>query len=115
MEEGDPLPGIRGNLEHLTVTMLDGEELDVKATLCYTTTALKDQEAEVISKVTCSPLDAEELASLPSMVIYVVKPGDHLWNIGKKYYVPVQKLMELNELQGQDLHPGQKLLIVKGE
>lgn len=115
MEEGDPLPGIRGNLEHLTVTMLDGEELDVKATLCYTTTALKDQEAEVISKVTCSPLDAEELASLPSMVIYVVKPGDHLWNIGKKYYVPVQKLMELNELQGQDLYPGQKLLIVKGE
>lgn len=48
------------------------------------------------------------------MVVYVVKDGDSLWNIGKKYYVTVDTLRSLNELEGDTLVPGQKLLVVKG-
>lgn len=44
----------------------------------------------------------------------MVKAGDNLWNIGKKYYVPVDNLREINELSSDELKPGQKMLIVKG-
>ena len=49
-----------------------------------------------------------------SMVVYMVKAGDNLWNIGKKYYVPVDNLRSLNGLESDELKAGQKLLIVKG-
>ena len=54
------------------------------------------------------------MSSLPGMVVYMVKDGDNLWNIGKKYYVPVDTLRELNALDSDELKTGQKLLIVKG-
>ncbi len=44
----------------------------------------------------------------------MVKNGDNLWNIGKRYYVPVESLRELNALESDELKAGQKLLIVKG-
>mgnify|MGYP002509235698 CR=1 FL=1 len=33
------------------------------------------------------------MSNLPGMVIYMVKEGDNLWNIGKKYYIPVDSLV----------------------
>lgn len=105
---------IQTELEQLSVTMLDGEELDVKAVLCFRMTAMEPMEAEVLGSVSQEPLNPEKMATLPGMVVYVVKPGDDLWNIGKKYYVPVDRMMELNDLNGQEVMPGQKLLIVKG-
>ena len=114
MTKGADSGRIQTELEQLNVTMLDGEELDVKAVLCFSTTCMEPMEAEVIGTIRQEPLDMEKMAALPGMVIYVVKPGDNLWNIGKKYYVPVDRLLELNDLSGQEVEAGQKLLIVKG-
>lgn len=108
------LSPIQTELEQLNVTMLDGEELDVKAVLCFSATAMEPVTAQVLGDVTQTPLDAEKMAGMPGMVIYVVKQGDNLWDIGKKYYVPIQSLLELNDLSSQEVEPGQKLLVVKG-
>lgn len=105
---------VQGNVEQMQVTMLDGEEMDVKAVLSFSTTVFQSVPVELISQITVSELDTEKLGSLPGMVIYMVKEGDNLWNIGKKYYVPVDNLREINELQSDELRPGQKILIVKG-
>lgn len=105
---------VHAQVEQLQVTMLDGEEMDVKAILTFTTTIFKSIPIEVISQVNVSDLDTVSLGDLPGMVIYTVKSGDNLWNIGKKYYVSVASLKELNELTSDELNIGQKLLIVKG-
>ena len=94
--------------------MLDGEEMDVKAVLSFSTVAFKNVPVDLISQVNVSDLDSSTMSSLPGIVIYMVKDGDNLWNIGKKYYVPVDKLRELNALDSDELKTGQKLLIVKG-
>lgn len=105
---------VHAEVEQLQVTMLDGEEMDVKAVLCFSTVVFKNIPMELISEVTVSELDSGKMSNLPGMVVYIVKPGDNLWNIGKKYYVPVEMLRELNSLDSDELMPGQKLLIVKG-
>ena len=94
--------------------MLDGEEMDVKAVLSFSTVVFKNISVELISQVTVSDLDSARLGSLPGMVVYMVKEGDNLWNIGKRYYVSVEELRELNSLDSDEITPGQKLLIVKG-
>ncbi len=110
----EDLGKVRSEVEQLQVTMLDGEEMDVKAVLSFSTVVFKNIPVDLISQVTVSELDSGKMSSLPGMVVYVVKQGDNLWNIGKKYYVPVETLRELNSLDSDELMPGQKLLIVKG-
>ena len=105
---------VHAEVEQLQATMLDGEEMDVKAVLSFSTVVFKNIPVNLISQVNVSELDSSKMSSLPGMVIYMVKDGDNLWNIGKKYYVPVDTLRELNALDSDELKTGQKLLIVKG-
>ena len=67
----------------------------------------------LISDVTVAPLDAAKMNNLPGMVVYMVKDGDNLWNIGKKYYVSVDSLKKMNGMESDEVKAGQKLLIVK--
>ena len=110
----EDLGKVHAEVEQLQVTMLDGEEMDVKAVLSFSTVVFKNISVELISQVTVSDLDSARLGSLPGMVVYMVKEGDNLWNIGKRYYVSVEELRELNSLDSDEITPGQKLLIVKG-
>ena len=87
--------------------------MDVKAVLSFSTVAFQEIPVSVISEMSVKPIDAEKLNNLPGMVIYTVKPGDNLWNIGKKYYTSVEDLRKLNALESDVIYPGQKLLIVK--
>ena len=105
---------VHAEVEQLQATMLDGEEMDVKAVLSFSTVVFKNIPVNLISQVNVSELDSSKMSSLPGMVVYMVKDGDNLWNIGKKYYVPVDTLRELNALDSDELKTGQKLLIVKG-
>lgn len=46
------------------------------------------------------------------MLIHVVKPGDSLWKISNYYYVPIEKIIAINELQNMNqLVIGQALVI----
>ncbi len=105
---------VRADVEQLQVTMLDGEEMDVKAVLAFNTIVFRNMPMEILRDVTVSELDATVLGSLPGMAIYVVRPGDNLWSIGRRYYVPVDALRRINRLENDELRPGQKLLVVKG-
>lgn len=105
---------VHAQVEQLQVTMLDGEEMDVKAILGFSTTVFQNVPMELMQEAQVSELDTAKLGGLPGMAIYMCKPGDNLWNIGKRYYVPVGALRELNHLGSDELKPGQKLLIVKG-
>ena len=68
----------------------------------------------MIRDIRVSDPDPEKLGSLPGIVAYIVREGDSLWDIGKRYYVPVSQIREINELAGDEIQPGEKLLIVKG-
>ena len=70
-------------------------------------------EENIISEISLKDLDPEKLKDLPGIVGYIVKEGDTLWQIGKKYYVSIQQLKELNELNTPEVKAGDKLLIVK--
>ena len=98
----------------LQVVMVDSEEMDVKAVLDFQAICFRRQPVSLINDLKITDLDTEKVNDLPGMVIYVAGAEDNLWNIGKKYYVPVDKIKEVNEMSSDEIHPGDKLLIVKG-
>lgn len=104
---------LKARVEQLGIAMPDGEEVEVRAILSVAVSVFRDVPVQVIDEVSEEVQDREKMAALPSMVAYVVQEGEDLWTIGKRYYVPVQSLIELNELDGEEVTPGQKLLILK--
>lgn len=104
---------VRAELEQLQVMVSDGEEVDVKAVLSFSTVVFQSVPVSLIGQVTVAPLDTAKLGELPGMAVYFVKAGDNLWNIGRKYYVTVDYLKKLNDLESDEVKPGQKLLIAK--
>lgn len=112
IREGD-IARVSVRTEQLQVTMADGEELEIKVLLCAEAMILRNTPTELMDSVKLSGMSSQTLAALPGMVIYIVRPGDHLWDIGKKYYIPVERLRSLNGLEQDELQEGQKLLIAK--
>lgn len=103
------IPGV----EQIMVAMIDSEEVDVKVVLGFATTVFCNQKQDVMKDITVNELNLDTINELPSIAIYIVKDGDSLWQIGKKYYVPVDSIKETNGLTGNHIETGDKLLIVK--
>ena len=96
------------------MTMLDSDELDVKAALQFKVIVFSVQNRDLVTDIRVEPLDLNKLSELPGMVICIAGPGETLWDIGKKYYVPVAQLREVNELPTEEICAGDKILVVKG-
>lgn len=100
-------------LEQLAVARLAADELDVKAVLSFTLTAICSSQEEVIKEVTASEGDAADRKAMPGIVVHIARANEELWGLGKKYYVPLQRLRELNHLSSDTLKEGEKILIVR--
>jgi membrane-bound lytic murein transglycosylase D len=59
-----------------------------------------------------SPASTQTSLLSPDTKTYIVQPGDTLWDISKKLPgLTVEKIKSLNNLKGNSLKPGQKLII----
>lgn len=105
---------LQNGVEQLSVSMLDSDELDVKAVVTLRAVVFEHKTENIVTDVTISELDMNKLNGLPGIVIYIAKEGDSLWDVGKKYYVPIAQIKETNDMTTEEIKPGDKLLIVKG-
>lgn len=105
---------IHWNLEQLSVTMIDSDELDIKAVMSYDVLVFTTKKANLITDIKVEELDMNKISELPGIVIYIAGVGDTLWDIGKKYYVPITQLKEVNGLASEEIKAGDKILVVKG-
>ena len=68
----------------------------------------------LLDKVEEKPLDMKKIQAMPGILIYMVKPGDELWDIARRYHTSVEEIRELNGLnENQELSPGTPILVVK--
>lgn len=62
----------------------------------------------------CAAVEPVDPSSRPSMLFYVVQPGDTLWKIARQYQITVDNLARANQVPDPDrIDNGQKLLIPK--
>lgn len=101
-------------VEQVSVSVIDQAEVDVKCVLFFRANVFSHWEEKIVKEVVVSEPDAEKMAALPGIAVYMVKDGESLWDIGKRYYVPVSVLRQTNELADDHVKAGDKILIVKG-
>lgn len=105
---------IRPSLEQISSIMLGSDEVEIKAVVNLRLLAFEKKRCEVITDMSVSEINYEEMNQLAGIVGYIVQDGDTLWNIAKRYYTTIDNLRTVNELSQDELHIGQKLVIVKG-
>ena len=66
----------------------------------------------LVAKNNTTTEQAPAKVSLPNSKIYIVQPGDTLWDISRKFDgLTIEKIKTLNNLKSNNLQPGQKLIL----
>lgn len=104
---------VEPGIEQLAAVMLGGDSVEIKATVTMDILVLEPVCEQVILDVREEPLDLEALKRLPGIVGYLVQEGDTLWKIAREFHTSVEKIKETNGLEGDEIRPGDKLLLVK--
>ena len=109
----DCICNVEVSLDQLSGIVTDTRQLEVKAVLTVSGLFMEEFEEELIDRLNVQPLGKQKMAAMPGIVIYFVQPGDTLYQIGKKYYMPVDKIRQLNDLEGDTILPGQQLILMR--
>lgn len=104
---------VRCQVDQIEISMNTTDQLEVKVGLSVHTMVLCKPDVERVSGIEATELDMRKLQELPGMVGYIVQNGDSLWEIAKENHTTVDKIQELNQLPGGEIHKGQKLVILK--
>lgn len=101
------------HVEQLLVTLAGSEAVEVKAVLAFDAFLRKPVPMQVITEAKLTEVPLGEMENRPGTVGYIVKAGDELWDLAKKYMTTVEGIKEINTLETDTIKPGDKLLIFK--
>ncbi len=104
---------VKPSIEQLSVIMMDSNDIEVKCAISLDTMVMERLGQMVIRDVTEEDLDSTILQEMPSMIGYIVKPGDTMWAIAKEYYTTVDSIMETNDMDSSVINVGDHLLLIK--
>ena len=100
-------------MDQLSITLQGGDEIEVKAAMAFHGFFKKVGKAEMICDARMEQMDLKEVEKRPSIVGYLVKEGDELWTLAKRFSTTVEAIKEMNEVVGDVIKAGERLLIFK--
>lgn len=103
---------IRQGVDHCSAMMTDSRECEVKLVVSLDTMVLGRQTKDVIVDINVSDFSEEENIARATMVGYVVKENECLWDIAKRFYTTRECIREVNFIEGDDVNEGDRILIV---
>lgn len=100
-------------LEQLSVTLLGGDEVEVKAVLAFHSFFRDVRKMKMITDIQLEKLNMEEMEKRPGVIGYIVKEGDDLWKLAKRYFSTKEGIMQVNEMTSEELKVGERILIFR--
>lgn len=107
-------PDITANLDvsHASFSILSPQEIELRIAVAVKTDVTCINNIATITNAVMPDESDKDLSQRPSILLYIVQPGDTLWKIAKRYSAPIAILQNVNELKNTDgIRAGQKLLI----
>lgn len=99
----------RALIEDISYTLSGNNSIELRFIIGLSVKALKSGDVIIIDSMSDYIPEAEP--EIPCIVIYFVQDGDTLWEIAKRYHTSAESIKSLNNLEGDLIHPGQKLKI----
>lgn len=111
--EADAQYNISYHVEQMSVSMAGSEAVEIKTVFAFDTFVRRPVYMQMITSVEMKPIDMEEIENRPGIVGYVVKDGDELWSLAKRYMTTVTEIQKINNLDSEVIKTGDVLLILK--
>ena len=105
---------INHKIEQCDAVILDENNMEVKAVICFEVLVEELRERKMITNIRIKPYEEEIINNTPGMVVYIPSKKENIWDIGKRYQVSQESIKEMNQLTGNEIERGQKILLVKG-
>lgn len=109
----DSVYQLNTGLEQMTAVMAGGDTVEIKGVISLDILVLQPVKEPVILGVKEAPLDLEKLQELPGITGYIVQPGDCLWDVAKRFHTTRKQVIDANGLSGEQVRPGDRLILVK--
>ena len=71
----------------------------------------KRMKVDIIEDIKEEACDQHQAENIPGIIGYIVRPGDELWTLAKKFNTTMEDIMSTNNLEQEQLSPKQKLVI----
>ena len=104
---------LEAGMDQIYGTMLDGDELEIKAVVAVDVIAFSRKEGKMITGYTEQPFDYEQMKQIPGMGIYIGEKEEPIWNVAKAYCSTVDLIHQMNSMEGNVLKKGQRILVLK--
>lgn len=95
------------------VSLLGNGEAEIKAVLEFQIFLKRREMVSNICEIHTEPLDKKALSEAPGIVGHVMKNGDKLWDLARKYHTTEKRIREVNEIGEGEPKTGEKILIFK--
>ena len=96
-----------------SVSLLGIGEAEIKSMLEFQIFLRRREMVSNICEIHTEPLDKKALSEAPGIGGYVMKDGDKLWNLARKYHMTEERSREVNESGEGEPKTGEKILIFK--
>lgn len=104
---------IRPNIEQLMATVLGNDEMEVRAFINLDTLVFRRVKAEFIMDVSEDDAGTSWIMDFPGIIGYIAGGDEAIWDIAKKYRTTVDMIKSVNNLNGDTLHKGDKILVTR--
>ncbi|OLA15213.1 MAG: peptidoglycan-binding protein [Coprococcus sp. 43_8] len=100
-------------VEQLAVDLAGNDEVEIKAVVAFRSFMRKAEKIQMVTEAALVDYEKEERMNQPGIVGYIVKDGDDLWSLAKKYLTTEESILLNNELLSKELKTGDKILIFR--
>lgn len=98
-------------LKELRAEKINGKQIEVNATLLASTDVMRDTPFKLPQNPAFE--ESTETDERAQMVVYTVQEQDSLWSIAKRFKTSTESICSINELEGEEIGSGEKLLILR--
>ncbi|MFG6394577.1 MAG: DUF3794 domain-containing protein [Lachnospiraceae bacterium] len=104
---------LQSDINQINLIMIDKEEVEAKITISICALVFTSKNQDAITGITESPLDLQKFNDMPGLAGFIAGDNDTLWDIAKEYNTTPESIMELNGLTNNQIHKGDRLLLMK--
>lgn len=112
-EEGNIDSEVWGIVQQCNTILLDGQEAEVKMNVLLEMLPVCYRKKEYLQEIRREEETGEKRNQQASMAVYRITGQESLWDIGKRYGISLEMIKSVNQLEGEILQNGQKILLVR--
>lgn len=100
-------------LDHMSALMTGQDTAEIRMTIRLDTMVFQPLNMKVMTAIEEEAVDDNSMEALPNMTGYVVKRGDSLFSIGKRFCTTAEKIKSINHMEKEEISEGERLLVIK--